>query len=164
MCQLCETGGMGDAGFGIVSRSAEVLVGLSWEGSFAEARSGSIRTLLSQVQARLGEVSDLWASPIVGISWNDRPDGFRYFVGVPVSEAGALSHFDARIELPATICAAAWHAADDGDVIAHYGRMIEWISASGHMRNTAAYHHREEYPRDADFDAAPELRLMIPVR
>ncbi|WP_157018991.1 GyrI-like domain-containing protein [Mesorhizobium xinjiangense] len=163
MCQLCETGELGAAGFGVVTRPAEQLAGIAWAGSFADARAGAVRALLSGVQARVGQGNGLWASPIIALSWNDRPDGFCSFVGIAAEEADPAMAFDTRLALPSTTCATAWHAAGDGDVVRHYGRMIEWIASLGHTRDTGSYHHREEYPRDADFDAAPELRLMIPI-
>lgn len=161
MCQLCEENEGDFSGFAVIERPAETLVGIAWEGSHGQAAAGSVHATLKSLQARLGR-GGLWSGPIVGLSFNDRPEGFRYFVGVAadeVKDAGGLL----RIDLPTRRHVASWHGEADGDVVAHYGRMIGWLAVQGLARPEAGPHHREEYPRDGDFDGPPVLRLMLPV-
>jgi predicted transcriptional regulator YdeE len=161
MCQLCEENHRDFSGFAVIERPSETLVGLDWEGSHEKAAAGSVRATLKALQARLGK-GDLWSGPIVGLSFNDRPTGFRYFVGVAAAEAESTEGF-VRIDLPARRHVASWHGEADGDVVAHYGRMVGWLATQGLSRPSEGPHHREEYPRDGDFDAPPVLRLLLPV-
>lgn len=161
MCQLCEETARDVSGFAVIERPAETLVGLDWQGSHGQAAAGSVRAILKALQTRLGR-GDLWSGPIVGLSFNDRPDGFRYFVGVAAAEVADAEGL-LRVDLPARRHVASWHAQADGGVVAHYGRMLGWMTARGLARPAAGPHHREEYPRDGDFDGPPVLRLMLPV-
>lgn len=161
MCQLCEENGRDFSGFAVIERPAETLVGLDWEGVYGQAAAGAVRAVLKALQARLGR-GDLWSGPIVGLSFNDGSERFRYFVGVAAEEAKDADGL-LRVDLPARRHVASWHAEADGDVVAHYGRMIGWLLEQGLSRSEAGPHHREEYPRDGDFDGPPVVRLMLPV-
>lgn len=165
MCLWCSgpDGRIGMTGAGLVERPAQRLVGRTWEGPHGEAASAAILDLLAAVQADAG-AGDMFAGPIVALSWSDRPDGFRTFVGVEAGEAGPALEVDGeRIELPAIRFAADWHDAASGDVLDHYHALIEWVRATGNRWDKTALHHREEYPRHTDFSAPPVLRLMLPV-
>lgn len=162
MCQLCEADRLDHFGFSVIDRPAEALVGLEWEGSHGQAAMGSIRATLKSLQVTLGK-GDLWSGPIVGLSFNEGSERFRYFVGIAASEAKNASGL-VRLDLPARRHVASWHGQADGDVVAHYGRMIGWLTSQGLARSLEAPHHREEYPRDADFDGPPVLRLLLPVQ
>jgi len=158
MCEWCGTPATLLEGFGVVERSAQRLVGRIWEGSYSQAAAGAVRDVLFDVQMLAAEVSGLWAGPIVGISWNERPDGFRYLVGVE-----GLAHRPGLdiLDLPAMRFATAWH--ETGEVLDRYQAMLEWLPRQGLRWDKARMHHREEYPLHADFGAAPVLRLMVPV-
>ncbi|CAG1003815.1 MAG: GyrI-like domain-containing protein [Rhizobiaceae bacterium] len=162
MCRWCEPGGRA-TGAGLLERPAQRLVGRSWQGTHGEAEAGAILSLLKSVQAEAGG-GDTFAGPIVALSWSDRADGFRTFVGVEADGAGnSLERDGERIDLPAMRFATDWHDASGGDVLEHYAALIEWVRATGHRWDKARLHHREEYPRHADFSAPPALRLMLPV-
>lgn len=161
MCQLCDENVWDRSGFAVIERPAETLVGLEWEGSYGQGAAGSVRATLKSMQARIG-MGDLWSGPLVGLSFNDGPASFRYFVGVAIEEARATEGLH-RVDLPARRHVASWHGESDGDVVAHYGRMIGWLASQGLERAGAGPHHREEYPRDGDFDGQPVLRLMLPL-
>lgn len=161
MCQLCEENVRTPSDFAVIARPAETLVGFDWQGTYGQAAAGSVRATLKSLQARLGK-GDLWSGPLVCLSFNDQPDGFRCFVGVAAGEVGATDGL-VRVDLPARRHVAAWHGEADGDVVAHYGRMIGWLASRGLTRAETGPHHREEYPRDGDFDGPPVLRLMLPL-
>ncbi|WP_187971913.1 GyrI-like domain-containing protein [Aquibium microcysteis] len=161
MCQLCDENVRTRSDFAVIERPAETLVGLDWEGRYGEAAAGAVRATLRSLQTRVGK-GDLWSGPLVGLSFNDRPDGFRYFVGAAAGEVGDAEGL-VRIDLPARRHVASWHGEADGDVVAHYGRMIGWLASQGLKRAETGPHHREEYPRDGDFDGPPILRLMLPL-
>ncbi|HTV72072.1 MAG TPA: GyrI-like domain-containing protein [Rhizobiaceae bacterium] len=166
MCEWCGApAGLLD-GFSVVERPAQTLVGRVWEGTYSQAAGGALHPVLAKVQAQgTGEGKQagaaLWAGPIVGISWNDRPDGFRYFVGI---ESDAVDAEKSPLKVPAMRFATAWHDASDGDVTEHYQLMLQWMEREGLSWDKSRMHHREEYPLHADFSAPPMLRLMVPVR
>lgn len=163
MCRWCGEPGGRATGAGLVERPAQSLVGRSWQGTHGEAASGAVISLLKAVQAEAGG-DVVFAGPIVAVSWSDRADGFRTFVGVESDGAGARLAADGeRVNLPPMRFAADWHDAGDGDVLDHYAALIEWLRATGNRWDKTVLHHREEYPRHADFSAPPALRLMLPV-
>lgn len=173
---------MREAEVDIVERPAQSLVGRVWEGTFAEAAAGGVRRTLEDMQARLAALPGLFKGPLVGLSWNERADGFRYFVGYePDGEAAgrsddggvadarsgpdmdAATSGEARLEwldLPTMRYAVAWHAEGDGAVVEHYRGMLHWMQLEGLSRDVTRMHHREEYPLDADFAGPPVMRLM----
>lgn len=160
MCDRC--GAVGRHDFAVVERPAETLRGLTWEGTYAEAAAGAIHPLIEEMKSRIAGEGDVWNSAIIGISWNDRADGFRYFVGTATKDDVLPPglHF---LSLPAMRFASAWHGPDDGDVVQHYGRMFDWIEAEVQRHDVSVMHQREEYPSDTDLAAPPVLRLMLPI-
>ncbi|HHZ10988.1 MAG TPA: hypothetical protein GX405_19650 [Rhizobiales bacterium] len=163
MCRWCGEPAGRATGAGLVGRPAQGLVGRSWQGTHGEAATAAVMALLQAVQAEAGG-ADVFAGPIIALSWSDRPDGFRTFVGVDLGDAGTgLAADGERVDLPPMLFAADWHEAGDGDVLDHYQALIEWVRATGNSWDRTILHHREEYPRHADFSAPTALRLMLPV-
>jgi hypothetical protein len=160
MCDRCGFG-TGSHAITLSERPAHRLVGWFWEGSHAEARDGALRPLILKAKTFSEASSGLWRSPIVGLTWNSRPDGFRYFVGIAGEDApdGGES-----LDLPEMTFASSWHGPEDGSVVEHYMMMIEWIGSEGHSRDNEHFAQREEYPNDYDPDAPPALRLLLPVK
>ncbi|MBO6719729.1 MAG: GyrI-like domain-containing protein [Rhizobiaceae bacterium] len=162
MCLMC-----GDAtfahGFVLVSRPAHRLTGRFWTGTFANAGNGALHPLLAEVKALSASTSDLWKSPIVGLTWLDRPGGFRYFAGIETADEAASAGFE-RLEVPQMYCAGLWHGADDGSVTESYAKLMGDLDEAGIARDTGFCHQREEYAADIDLSKPPSLRLMLPVR
>jgi hypothetical protein len=171
MCEWCGAPPGLLEGFSVVERPAQRLVGRVWEGTYSEAAAGALLPLFAEAKAAASG-GGLWAGPIIGISWNDRPDGFRYFVGLEVDGtgaeagggAGASADVRERLDIPSMRFANAWHDAGDGEVVDHYQAMLGWIEREGLTWDKSAMHHREEHPLHGDLAAAPALRLMVPVR
>lgn len=161
MCDRC--GLPGSHGIGLSERPAHRLAGRFWEGGHAEAADGAIRPLIEEMKSVSAGRSGLWRSPIVGLTWNDRPDGFRYFVGIAVDDGEESPPGFDVLQLPEMTFASSWHGPEDGGVVQHYLGMIEWIADMGMKRNATQFHQREEYPPDVDLAGPPALRLMIPV-
>lgn len=161
MCDRC--GVMGAHGISTSERPAHRLAGRLWEGSNAQAAAGAIHPLIEEMKRASARRSALWRSPIVGITWNDRPGGFRYFVGIAIEDGEAAEPGMEILDLPEMTFASSWHGADDGNVVEHYLRMIEWISDEGLRRDFSIFHQREEYPSDFDPAGPPALRLLMPV-
>ena len=170
MCDRCGAFGAGAHGISLSERPAHRLVGYRWEGTHAEARRGAIRPLIVKAKDLSERQAGLWRSPIVGLTWNGLAgaglsenagsDGFRYFVGI----AGDVEPADGiAIDLPEMTFASSWHGPDDGEVVEHYMRMIEWVGDEGLTRDSAHFAQREEYPVDYDPDGPLSLRLLLPV-
>ncbi len=164
MCLLCGPAPSTFGEFGIAERPAEEFSGIFWEGAHEDAAAGAVRAVLKTVQARAGgATASLWDGPIVAVSWSVAPGWFRTFVGIEAGRDDPAKDGWEKLTLPAQKYVSAWHGAQDGDVVERYGRMIEWVRMVGHARAADGPHHREEYPRDGDFDGPPVVRLMLPV-
>lgn len=163
MCLLCgDTSGRAHA-ISLTERPEHVLGGFAWRGSHEEARDGALRAVIRKVMAFADGRDALWRSPIVGLSHDHSDDGFSYFVGVAIEPEEPLPPALVRRKVDAATYAGSWHGPADGDVPAHYGRMIDWLASSGWRWDRTVTQHREEYPPDHDPDAAPALRLLLPV-
>jgi len=165
MCALCdEAGALGD-GVGLTDRPPHRLAGFLWEGTHAEAANGALHPLFARVRAFSdGRGSGLWRSPIVGLSLDERADGFRYLVAVAVEPDAAVPAGMAVMDMPETTFASIWHLPQDGDVAAHYARMAGLVREAGLAWDRSRLHRREEYAPDFDPAAQPlSLRLMLPV-
>ena len=137
-------------------------VGLHWEGTYADAAAGKVRSVIRAVQDRRLDIpggDD--ARRLFGISWNDRPDGFRYFVGIPVAADAATPDGLSRVRVPRMRCACLDHG--DGDATGSYRRLFDWMAERGIAHDTSALSLVDDYPIDTDPHAVTGLRLRVPV-
>jgi predicted transcriptional regulator YdeE len=160
MCMMC--GNPGAHLYSVASRPAHRLVGKFWEGTFAEAATGALHPLIEEMKEVSALHERFWRSPIVGLTWIDRPDGFRYFVGFAL-EGSDLPEGCSAVEVPEMEYADIWHGPGDGSVVENYRAMMEWMAGMGLRHETSVFHQREEYSPDVDLSAPPSLRLMLPV-
>lgn len=86
------------------------LMGLSWEGTYAQAAAGAIGVVMRDLRRLLALAPD---ARILGVSWSDRSDGFRHFCGVEVSAGDAVSEGLDQIEIPARPCLTVAHPGAD---------------------------------------------------
>lgn len=161
MCALC--GSFGTGNFAIAERPPVALAGLAWQGTFAEAADGVLRPLIARVRDAQDALGRAWNGPLVGLSRNDRPDGFSYFIGFGAKPDETVPDGFLRREVAGGSFASSWHGPQSGDVVAHFGRMIEWIGQQGLRREPRDCDQREEYPPHVDPFAAPSLRILLPV-
>jgi len=163
MCALCdEVGELGD-GIGLTDRPAHRLAGLVWEGSHAEAAAGALHPLIARARAFADDRAEgLWRSPVIGLSLDERADGFRYFVGISVGKTETPGGMEI-VDLPEMVFASIWHLPADGDVNAHYLRMADRIRDAGLAWDRSRLCRREEYPPDFEPGQPPSLRLMLPL-
>ena len=74
--------------FELVHKEASVVVGLKWEGTFAEAGAGGIRVIQSEFKRRLNEIQHvLHPDELLGLSYHMTETGFTHYVGVEVDAA-----------------------------------------------------------------------------
>lgn len=162
MCLMCGDATL-DHAFALVERPAHRLTGRLWSGTFEEAAAGALHPLIADMKDLSARTSDLWKSPIVGLTWNDRPDGFRYFVGIETEDESATAGFD-RLDVPEMRCASWWHGPESGTVVDSYGRLMRGLAEAGIERDQSFCDQREEYPADIDLEKPPALRLLLPVK
>lgn len=162
MCALCEAAGQA-VEFSVTSRPAHRLAGLWWSGTFDAAATGEIQRRLARVRDFYATRDSVWKSPLVGLSRNERADGFDYYVGVDVGDDADLPPDFSVVEVPELTLVSAWHGPDDGAIPQRYGAMMIWLREHGYTPTTTVCDHREEYPHDTDDAATRGLRLMIPV-
>ena len=162
MCMMCGDATLAHE-FSLVERPAHRLTGRFWSGGFEEAAAGALHPLIEEAKALSARTADQWKSPIVGLTWNDRPDGFRYFVGIETEDDTAGEGFD-RLDVPAMRCAGLWHGPEAGTVVDSYGRLMRGLQDAGIARDQSFCDQREEYPADIDLSKPPALRLLLPVR
>ena len=160
MCLMCGDATL-DHAFALTERPGHRLAGRFWSGTFDQAAAGALHPLIEELKLLSASSSDLWKSPIVGLTWNDRPDGFRYFLGIETEDEAA--GFE-RLDVPAMQCAGLWHGAGAGTVVESYGRLMRGLREAGIARDQSFCGQREEYPPDIDLTAPLALRLLLPVR
>ncbi|WP_343213959.1 GyrI-like domain-containing protein [Ensifer oleiphilus] len=148
--------------FEIVERPAQRIAGSFWEGTFVEAADGAVRRLIAEMQEHHLRLHPKDHPMLVGLSWNDRPDGFRYLVGF-VSKTAETTRHPGHVDLPAMRFVSAMHHPETGDVIAHYQHMFDWIASEGLVVDTSRLHFREEYEPGFVSLSLSSLRLMVPV-
>ena len=165
MCLACgeATASFGGHAVSLTERPAHRLCGIVWEGSHAEAEAGAVHATIDRVKAWSDSRRALWKSPIVALSWNDRPAGLRTFVGIACEPGETSPEGFGTVEMPAMRFAGSWHGAGDGDVVSHYGRILSWLRDRGIAWDRERLHQREEYPVDVDLSKPPALRLLLPV-
>ncbi|MBO6901851.1 MAG: GyrI-like domain-containing protein [Rhizobiaceae bacterium] len=160
MCLMCGDATL-DHVFTLTERPAHRLTGRSWSGTFEEAAAGALFPLIEAAKGLSARSSTDWKSPIVGLTWLNRPDGFRYFVGIDTDRPAP--DFE-TLDVPGMRCASLWHGAESGTVVESYGRMMRGLQDAGIDRDQSFCDQREEYPPDFDLSAPPALRLLLPVR
>ena len=74
MCMMC--GNPAAHRYSLATRPAHRLVGRHWEGSHKQAADGALHPLIEEIKEISARHERFWRSPIVGLSWNDRDDGF----------------------------------------------------------------------------------------
>ncbi|WP_337033457.1 GyrI-like domain-containing protein [Paenibacillus illinoisensis] len=150
----------------LVRKEAATIIGLKWEGTFAEAGAGGIREVQTEFKRRLQEISDvLHPQELLGLSYHTTDTGFVHYVAVEVGEAGAstIPSGMVKVDVPAHDYAKCSHVKGQS-VEASYNRIYTWIAEQGHVASQGPLTHYEVYPMDQDpYDPEPEFTIFIPV-
>lgn len=137
----------------IVSLPEMTLYGRVWEGAYSELPEGGLQALIASVKA-------MTSAPLIGVSWNDRPDGFRYLIGAASDEFGADS---IRWTAPAHQLLQVSYQGDPAGVTDTYAKMMDAISAANMRMATEICHHREGYGTHDPFANPLHVKLGIPI-
>ncbi|WP_338445638.1 GyrI-like domain-containing protein [Pelagerythrobacter marensis] len=134
----------------LVDHPPRRLAGMAWEGTYAEAADGAVRRLIEELCRRLdGRPETLW-----GVSWEDRPDGFRHFAGIEAAEAVPGLE---RLDLPALTSLTADHTG--GDATGVYGALQALRDRRGMARRPGGPDMLDEHRRDG----SPPMRAHLVV-
>jgi predicted transcriptional regulator YdeE len=129
------------------------IIGLPWTGSYGEAADGAIKALMGEVRACLGLPQD---APMFGVSWNDRPDGFRHFCGVELSAEQELPAGLARLELESLTCLLG--VQEQGDATETYRALMTERDTRGLRPN------HDPSMVDEHLSGGRAVRLWLPVQ
>ncbi|WP_458124551.1 GyrI-like domain-containing protein [Paenibacillus sp. Z3-2] len=155
-----------DRSAALVHKKATTIIGLQWEGTFAEAGAGGIRVVQAEFKRRLHEITDLLhPDELLGLSYHMTNEGFVHYVAVQVGERGAqlIPKGMVNIHVPAHDYAACSHVKGQ-PVESSYNRIYAWIEDQGHKVSEGPLTHYEVYPMNQDpYDPEPEFTIFIPV-
>jgi hypothetical protein len=96
------------------------LVGFEWTGTYRQAADGEIGRLMTALKSNLDLADD---EDLFGVSWLDRPDGFRHFVGVSRPKVTITGKSLKALKLPSLMCLTVEQAA--GDATDGYAQLME---------------------------------------
>jgi predicted transcriptional regulator YdeE len=97
----------------------------------------------------------------VGISWVDQPDGFRYFIGVPVEPGAPAPAGMRQVSIPSLEFVACDHRG--GEVAASIRKLFLWMSDHGLQHDQSCLTYLEEYPTVADPSGPRCMKVLVPV-
>ncbi|AWB46434.1 AraC family transcriptional regulator [Paenibacillus sp. CAA11] len=147
-----------------VHRESLHVIGMKWQGSFAEAGAGGIREVQQQFKQRLQEISNL-VNPdaLLGLSYDMTEQGFTHLTAVEVKELGEIPEGMVSLTVPAADYARCKHAKGQ-DIDASYQNLYAWIEQQGYRPQGEGLTHYEEYPMSQDtYDPQPEFTILIPM-
>ncbi|WP_405154390.1 GyrI-like domain-containing protein [Paenibacillus sp. FSL K6-0108] len=150
----------------LVRKEAATVIGLKWEGTFAEAGAGGIRVVQTEFKRRLHEISDvLHPQELLGLSFHMTDTGFIHYVAVEVGERGAEAIPTGMVKVDVPACDYAKCSHVKGQLVeVSYNRIYAWIEDQGHTVADGPLTHYEVYPMDQDpYDPEPEFTIFIPV-
>lgn len=150
----------------LVYKDAGVVIGLKWEGTFAEAGAGGIRAIQTEFKRRVHEIKNvLHPDELLGLSYHMTETGFIHYVAVEVSDAALQSIPDGMvaIDVPSQAYVRYNHLKGQS-VESSYHRIYSWIKEQGYALSNGALTHYEMYPMEQDpYDLEPEFIILVPV-
>ncbi|MBR2565333.1 MAG: GyrI-like domain-containing protein [Paenibacillus sp.] len=150
----------------LIRKEAATMIGLKWEGTFAEAGAGGIRKVQTEFKRRLHEIQNvIHPEELLGLSYHVTDTGFVHYVAVRVGNTATPSVPEGMIQLevPAHDYAKCSHAKGQS-IESSYNRIYAWIEEQGlHLLNDPLTHY-EVYPMEQDpYDTEPEFTILVPV-
>jgi predicted transcriptional regulator YdeE len=153
----------------VISKPAFTAVGLKWEGTFAEAGSGSIRAVHEKLIRLLPDIPGQTAPGLFyGLSYHAHPGapGFIHYAVVEV-EGSRLSESIPNellcLEVPGMTYAKCEHRKGQS-IDKSYQNIYLWIESQGFQLADAELTHFEIYRADHDpYGTDPEFAILIPI-
>ncbi|WP_243734978.1 GyrI-like domain-containing protein [Paenibacillus turpanensis] len=151
-----------------VTRDGFQAVGLRWDGTFAGAAAGEIRTLHSELKRRLHEIPGVrQPGELLALSYHvkENSDGFTHYAVVEVTgEAEAvIPEGMVSVTVPTMTYAKCEHRKGQS-IEQSYRSLYTWIHEQGYKECLEDLTHFEICAMEHDsFDSDPEFTIMIPV-
>ncbi|CAH1196753.1 MULTISPECIES: GyrI-like domain-containing protein [Paenibacillus] len=150
----------------LLHKDAAVVIGLKWEGTFAEAGAGGIRAVQMEFKRRLPEIEGvLHPKELLGLSYHMTETHFSHLVAVEVEaeQEASVPEGMLRMDVPAQTYATCSHVKGQS-IEASYNHIYAWIEQQGFKALNEPFTHYEVYPMDQDpYDPEPEFSIFIPV-
>ena len=84
----------------LIRKEAATMIGLKWEGTFAEAGAGGIRKVQTEFKRRLHEIQNvIHPEELLGLSYHVTDTGFVHYVAVRVGNTATPSVPEGMIQL-----------------------------------------------------------------
>ncbi|TFE01205.1 MULTISPECIES: GyrI-like domain-containing protein [Jeotgalibacillus] len=150
--------------FEIVRKSSFYFVGMKWTGTYEAAAHGDIFPVIEECQKRIKEL-DLASeeSDYIGLSYQDRPDGFTYYFGVEALRTQKIPPDMHRIIVPSHHYAVTEHNGQQA--WKSYEKLYRWAQSQGIQLNQAGLDHIEVYSADYNpYKMSPTLKIGLPVK
>ena len=150
----------------LVKKDCFLAVGLSWEGTFAEADAGGIREVLKELHQRVNEIDyPTTSDEIIGLSYRTSSEGerFRHYSLIEVEKVVNIPDRMVAVQVPAMNLVKATHHKGE-DVATSYQKVYQWIEQQGYTAANVEYTHMEIYPLDrSTYESTPEFTMLIPI-
>lgn len=148
----------------IVTKEAFTAVGIKWEGTFAEAGAGGIRTVQEEMNQRLQEIKHVTRPDVLlGLNYHITGDSFVHHAVVEVEKVENLPEGMVSISIPTLTYAKCEHKRGE-NIQQSYTNIFNWIDSLGYTLNKEYVTHFEEYPMGQDpYSNDPEFAILIPI-
>ncbi|KQO18162.1 GyrI-like domain-containing protein [Paenibacillus sp. Leaf72] len=148
----------------LTEREAFHVVGLQWEGTFAEAAAGGIKEIQKQFQQRVTEINHVRErNKLLGLSFHTTSTGFTHYAAVQAEAVGCVPEGMYSLSIPSLTYATYDHQANE-NIEASYEYVYNWIRQNGHRPLSDGLTHLEFYPMSRDpYAPNPEFTILIPL-
>ncbi len=150
----------------LISKEAATMIGLKWEGTFAEAGAGGIRKVQTEFKRRLHEIKNMMhPDELLGLSYHMTETGFVHYVAVQVDDVASPNVPEGMVqfEVPAHDYVKYIHIKGES-IESSYHLIYAWIEEQGLCLSNEPLTHYEVYPMKQDSnDHEPEFNIFVPV-
>jgi len=150
----------------LIGKEAATMIGLKWEGTFAEAGAGGIREVQTEFKRRLHEIGNVMhPDELLGLSYHVTEIGFVHYVAVQVDDVASSSVPEGMVQfkIPAHDYAKYSHIKGES-IESSYHQIYAWIEEQGLRLSNEPLTHYEVYPMEQDSnDHEPEFSIFVPI-
>ncbi|TFD99600.1 GyrI-like domain-containing protein [Jeotgalibacillus salarius] len=152
------------ADFEIVRKSSFYFIGMRWTGTYEAAAQGDIFPLIEEARDRLLSMGIAQgSSDFIGLSYQDRQDGFTYYFGTEALGKKTFPSDMHRIIVPSHDYAVTEHKGQHA--WKSYEKLKKWATEQGLQVQLNGLDHIEVYNSDYNpYKMSPTLKIGIPVK
>ncbi|PPA68881.1 GyrI-like domain-containing protein [Jeotgalibacillus proteolyticus] len=150
--------------FQVIKKSSFYFIGLKWTGTYEAAAHGEIRPVIEASKVRLKELNLAGEnSSLIGLSYQDRPDGFTYYIGTEAMNTDGIPPDLHGIIVPSNHYAVTEHEGQNA--WKSYEKLYRWVEKQGLQINSHGLIHLEVYSMDYDpYKMSPSLVIGVPLK